>query len=320
MSNFQLLESFDDEEANKKEHSSYKMSKLIQTDLNDVIMGFMLSDSDIEAIRRVMESNALDPLHKIDLDMPMDRIELDCLNYGVNIEHDFNKAKLLEELSRDRINYEIFSNIPNLLRISNPTLSNKVKCIFLPSVYKIFVSDELGTISIRSVLNYIKSKVGLVQHRLTLGLFDLDNSGYLTLVDLEQYILSQIPVMFQFQTFNPAFFGFYIENALAKFFFLLDEKKSGKISIQDLIGSDAFKEFNEMRQVDEENVNNWFSPKLSMKIRGIFVSLDADRDKFLSTEEFSGLFEGNLTDFFQIRLFEEYSDALLPGTNTPALV
>lgn len=49
--------------------------------------------------------------------------------------------------------------------------------------------------------------------------------------DLEQYILSQLPVMAQFQGFREAFYPFYVATALARFFFLLDTHRTRMLDL-----------------------------------------------------------------------------------------
>jgi hypothetical protein len=63
---------------------------------------------------------------------------------------------------------------------------------------------------------------------------------------------------------------------------------SGKLSIRALIASDAFREFNEMRQphVDERQLLvNWFSPRAALRVRG--TTLQSQHIKDMSSNQTS---------------------------------
>lgn len=223
----------------------------------DNVLDWMLSDADLEAVKLALDVNATGWIEPVQTNVFSEKLQ------------DPSKNELFADICAERIDYTGFCNVVASIEVDFPSLARKMKRVFLPSVFSTFLVDEFGTISTRAIMQYIKIKVAVVQHRLTLGLFDLDNTGYLSSQDLEQYILSQLPVMAQFANFNPSFYGFYMENALAKIFFILGKKR--RICIRELIRSDVFKEFNEMREAEE--IMNWFSPRVAMRIRGFHIAL-----------------------------------------------
>jgi hypothetical protein len=72
--------------------------------------------------------------------------------------------------------------------------------------------------------------------------------------------------------FKESFYPFYVATALTRFFFVLDAHRKRKLSIRDLISSDPFRQFNEMRQVQVDEkalLSNWFSPRAALRVRGM---------------------------------------------------
>lgn len=278
---------------------------------------WLLNDDELEKVWLAIESQLLA------LPPPP---EFDAAVGGSMSQEELNgsvaAATIAMTAAGERLNYDGFLRIvPRLEQLGGARLAEQARRFFLPSVFARFTQDEHGTVSARALYHYIIRKVGLVQHRLTLSLFDLDNTGYLSPQDLEQYILSQLPVMQQFQGFREAFYPFYVATALARFFFLLDTHRTRKLSIRALIASDAFREFNEMRQAavdDRQLITNWFSPRAALRVRAMFVNLDSDRDQALSRWELLRLSDGNLTPIFVDRLIDEYADTV--SNAGPALV
>jgi hypothetical protein len=247
--------------------SFYNPDSAAVEDSASSVYQWLLNDEELEKVWLAIESQLLTIPPPPEFDAAMSgSMSQEELNGTVTA------ATFAMTAAGERLNFDGFVQIVNrLAQLGGTRLAEQARRFFLPSVFARFTQDEHGTISARALYHYIIRKVGLVQHRLTLSLFDLDNSGYLTPPDLEQYILSQLPVMAQFQDFREAFYPFYVAHALARFFFLLDTKRTRKISIRTLIASDPFREFNEMRQANADErmlITNWFSPRSALKARG----------------------------------------------------
>ena len=116
----------------------------------------------------------------------------------------------------------------------------------------------------------------LLHNRLHLSYYDKDQDGYLTLLDLREYVqevvcsLPQLDNLPGFADFLP----YYTHTAVCKFFFFLDPLHMQKIRIRDLACSLEFAELSELRQAGaEENENaspcyggNWFDPQFAMDL------------------------------------------------------
>lgn len=96
--------------------------------------------------------------------------------------------------------------------------------------------------------------------------------------------------------------------AVRKFFFFLDEKRTGKIMIKDMLTSPILAELYELRQERlnmEDAVQNWFSVHSALRVYEQYLKLDQDHNGMLKKAELARYSPG-LTDIFIDRVFEEY--------------
>ena len=127
-------------------------------------------------------------------------------------------------------------------------------------------------------------------------------------VDLDNYVLEQIPTLPCLQSLEPSFYPFYVCTAVRKFFFFLDPNKKGRIRIKSLITSSMLNEFFDLRSenlTEEEEKLNWFSALSALRIYGNYLSLDVDTNGMLTKSELMRYGSGTLTSVFVDRVFEE---------------
>lgn len=73
-------------------------------------------------------------------------------------------------------------------------------------------------------------------------------NGYLREKDLENYIFDTIPKLAQLKNLQENFTQFYVITAVRKFFFFLDPKRTGRVYIKDLLGSEILTELFQLKQ------------------------------------------------------------------------
>ena len=96
--------------------------------------------------------------------------------------------------------------------------------------------------------------------------------------------------------------------AVRKFFFFLDPKRRGRISIQDVLCSPILQELLDLRRPDlslDDLRTNWFSHESTAQIYDDYLQLDADQNGMLSAEELARYRGGGLTSVFVSRIFQE---------------
>ena len=128
------------------------------------------------------------------------------------------------------------------------------------------------------------------QTRVQLSYYDTFGLGYLREKDVENYIFELIPTLPRLGQLQEDFYPFYVFTAVRKFFFYLDPKKTGRISIRDILQSPILLELFELRTpeqytgMDTQNganatagnadnkvdENNWFSVENGERIYELF--------------------------------------------------
>mmetsp|Transcript_1242 Transcript_1242/g.4393 ORF Transcript_1242/g.4393 Transcript_1242/m.4393 type:complete len:236 (+) Transcript_1242:127-834(+) len=99
---------------------------------------------------------------------------------------------------------------------------------------------------------------------------------------------------------------------MAKLLFFADPKLRRKIRIVELVTSPVFNEFLELRQYDEGDgfdealQNNWFSLQSTSRLHSLFQQLDTCGKGSLSSQQLLAYGQGNYTELFINRVFEEH--------------
>ncbi|OTF80520.1 hypothetical protein BLA29_007442 [Euroglyphus maynei] len=104
-------------------------------------------------------------------------------------------------------------------------------------------------ISILTFFRYVMRKIWLQQARISLAFCDSTGNGYLTELDLENYIRQLIPTLSKLNNMDKSYYPFYICVTARKFFFILDPHKHNRIRIIDVLFSGLLDELLELRNV-----------------------------------------------------------------------
>lgn len=201
----------------------------------------------------------------------------------------------------ERINYESFC----IVRHEMPA---KAARYFAPSVFVRFERDQYDRISTQAFFQFVCGHVTLAQTRVALSLYDVTASGSLREQDLENYIFNLIPDLPPLRTLQENFYPFYVFTAVRKFIFFLDPKRTGRVSIKNLVSSRILSELLELRRqgwVEEENRRNWFSGSNALRVYSQYLELDADHNGMLNRAELARYNMGTLTSAFVDRVFQE---------------
>ena len=200
------------------------------------------------------------------------------------------------------INYKDFLKVAEL---AGP----KCQQYFQPTIFmKLLQNDPYGRISIMNFFNYVMRKVWLHQTRIGLSLYDVTGLGYLRESDLENYILELIPTLPQLDGLEKSFHSFYVCTAVRKFFFFLDPLHTGQIRIQDILACSFLDDLLELRDEElpkDQQQSNWFSALSTLRVYGMYLNLDKDRNGMLSKQELARYGMGTLTPVFIDRVFQE---------------
>ncbi|EFA06388.1 serine/threonine-protein phosphatase 2A regulatory subunit B'' subunit gamma [Tribolium castaneum] len=184
----------------------------------------------------------------------------------------------------------------------------KVKPYFTSVVFaKLQQGDPQGRVSIMSLFNYVMRKVWLQQTRIGLSLYDSTGQGYLTEIDLENYITELLPTLPQLEGLEKSFYSFYVCTAVRKFLFFLDGVRAGRVRILDILACSFLDDLLELRDEElskEVQEQNWFSAPSTLRIYGHYLNLDRDHNGMLNKSELAGYGSGTLTQPFLDRVFQ----------------
>eukprot|EP00252_Welwitschia_mirabilis_P017164 TRINITY_DN38080_c0_g1_i1.p1 TRINITY_DN38080_c0_g1~~TRINITY_DN38080_c0_g1_i1.p1 ORF type:complete len:482 (+),score=110.92 TRINITY_DN38080_c0_g1_i1:173-1618(+) len=208
-----------------------------------------------------------------------------------------------------KMNYEEFCRM-SALCVDN--IGQKCKRFFCPSNFMKFEKDECGRIAILPFYLYVMRTVSLTQARIDMSELDDDGDGFLLPHEMESYIRGLIPNLAQLRRMNEEFLPMYCHIAAHKFFFFCDPYKRGKLCIKRILLSNCLAELMELHPDNEDEVaeieqgENWFSVTTAQRVCDMFVALDKDSNETLSKQELREYADGNLTDIFIERVFDEH--------------
>ncbi|KAH9506121.1 Serine/threonine-protein phosphatase 2A regulatory subunit B'' subunit gamma [Dermatophagoides farinae] len=191
-----------------------------------------------------------------------------------------------------------------------------------------------GKISILTFFRYVMRKIWLQQARVSLSFWDSSANGYLTRLDLENYIRQLIPTLTKLNNMDKSYYPFYICVATRKFFFILDPHKHNRIRIIDVLFSGLLDDLLELRnngdgydhndsnnhqphhhqQQQQQTTNtgnrnqsiidnfNWFSAANTIRLYNMYIDLDDDHNGMISKLELRKF--GNFNELFVEQLFD----------------
>ncbi|KAL3287791.1 hypothetical protein HHI36_002254 [Cryptolaemus montrouzieri] len=197
-----------------------------------------------------------------------------------------------------------YSDLKKVASIASP----KVQQYFTPVVFaKLQQGDPQGRVFTMSLFNYVMRKVWLEQTRIGLSLYDTGGQGFLTELDLENYITELLPTIPLLEGLEISFHNFYVCTAVQKFLFFLDTLRAGRVKILDILACSFLDDLLELRDetLSKELLEqNWFSVSSAMRIYGHYLNLDRDHNGMLSKLELANYGSGTLTQPFLDRVFQ----------------
>lgn len=249
--------------------------------------------SDNEPLRKHLREESASHLLKRRSQQLLDNNELKELYVLLDQNQSFPEEQLLT--------YADFKRIASLA-------NSKVQHYFTSSVFaKLQQGDSQGRIFTMSLFNYVMRKVWLEQTRIGLCLFDSSGQGFLTEMDLENYITNLLPTVPQLEGLESSFHSFYVCTAVKKFLFFLDSVGSGRVRILDILSCSFLDDLLELRDENlskESLEQNWFSASSALRIYGHYLNLDRNHNGMLSKSELASYGSGTLTQPFLDRVFQ----------------
>mmetsp|Transcript_7778 Transcript_7778/g.15185 ORF Transcript_7778/g.15185 Transcript_7778/m.15185 type:complete len:456 (-) Transcript_7778:150-1517(-) len=203
-----------------------------------------------------------------------------------------------------RVNYDHFSMVlARCKEIYGPLVKNYFKA----SSFLRFNRDSNGCISANQFLTYLNHRCSVLSMRIELGLFDTNNTGFLSANQLEDFIAAQIPSLTALEEMPASFIPHYKRIAMRKLLFF--HGHNGMVKIKDLEGSFVLQELLDLKYLspyDDNLVSNWFSLQSTQRLYNTFLTYDDDRNGLLSRTEFGGVGNYTMSQFLIQRVFEEH--------------
>ncbi|KAI8925809.1 hypothetical protein BC831DRAFT_400764 [Entophlyctis helioformis] len=187
-------------------------------------------------------------------------------------------------------------------------LPDKFAQYFKSSLFLHFARDDLGRIDALQFFNFVLRKVSLMQARVDLGAYDGDFDGCLTEPELQAYVHDLMPTL-NLRNISASFEKFYLCTCVRKFLFFLDPLRRGKVPIDSILLSPILTELFELRDPDlprDFEQSNWFSSYSALRVYGMFLNLDTDRNGMISRSELKRYRAESITAPFLDRVFQEY--------------
>jgi len=154
----------------------------------------------------------------------------------------------------ERINYDDFCQVAE--RMSARVAGS----FFCASHFLRLPLDRWGRISVLHFFQWLRCKNAILRTRVELSVYDTSADGTLGERELEQWVSELIPQLPALRELREEFFPFYKVTAVRKFFFFLDPRRRGRVSMQKMLASPILHELLELRRSDispEELRQNW---------------------------------------------------------------
>ena len=126
------------------------------------------------------------------------------------------------------------------------------KHYFSADTFKKFRRDQFGRIDSHLFFQYVCRHIALCQTWVQLATYDSIGEGYLLEQDIECYIKDLIPTLPLLSGMHADFQPYYVITAVRKFFFVLDPRRTGKLSIKELITSSVLSELMKLWAITQQ--------------------------------------------------------------------
>eukprot|EP00494_Astrolonche_serrata_P027802 UN28066 len=168
-------------------------------------------------------------------------------------------------------------------------------------------ASSRGHVSLAGLSDVYNQFLNLMHVKCMCSRYDTQGKNYLSENSVENFIYEQFDQIpdnaFRSIMKDERFHKYYVFHAVRKFMFFLDEKKRGRIPIDQLIASDIMNEFNLFRE-QLSNEYNWFRPETAQNIYSRFAALDRDSKGLLTKDELLGFDDSRLSNLCIERIFE----------------
>lgn len=151
-------------------------------------------------------------------------------------------------------------------------------------------------------------QVAIHEAMLDLYIYDQDKDGFLTLQELESYIIDHVASLPKL-AITPIFLPFYARSCVKKLQFFHDPQKRGLVSIAHILRSPSMSDLFELRGSDtshDHGTLNWFTFESTNRIYNDFVSIDKDDKGFININDALSWGNWSLTDLVTRMVFREY--------------
>lgn len=170
---------------------------------------------------------------------------------------------------------------------------------FTPTTFLQSSRNEHGEVNFNDILNLIQRSIDIERISIVL-LKQLDPRRNwldckMTEKDVAMFIHSMISSIKSCRDIQDEFIPYYMITCARKFFFFLDSRRRGSVSVRNIANSHVMEELLYLRRLDryehdldpkiyqEQLESNWFYHRNSFSLYSIFTSLDKDQNGTIST-------------------------------------
>lgn len=144
--------------------------------------------------------------------------------------------------------------------------------------------DAQGSVLASTFIRFVTTKVEYERSLASLKRYDLENRGFLLETELQAFVTDTVPSLQFLGTIDEDFVPFYAFGATKKIMFHLDPRRSGKVSIVDLVVSAYMRDFLSLAQTPLP-ASNWFSAESALTVYSEYLEMDEDNDGMLSLSD-----------------------------------
>lgn len=173
-----------------------------------------------------------------------------------------------------------------------------------PAVFMRVTGGLHPTVGLQPFLRFCNSKVQMERLHLHLQEYDVEGLGYLRETDIENLVADMVPTFPGLRELQHDFVTFYVYTAVRKFMFFLPCKKTGRVGIKDILGSEILSEFLALRDAPQPE-SNWFGIESSTNAYSKYIDMDTEGDGLLSPAELLKYPSGFITPYAAERIFQE---------------
>ena len=253
------------------------------------------ADSLLSLVKRHARSRKEQLKQEISDDQPLRQIGYLVEEYGIFAADSEDEIKL---------NYDAFTQVASRCReIFGPSLG----CLFKASVFQMFAKDDDGCISAHHFLVYLSLRSAMIHMRVHLSVFDPDNSGFLSVTQLEDFLAHYAKTVPSLEEMPDSFMPLYKKIAARKL--MLFHGHNNTVRIRELLSSQMLGELSDLKipgQTEEQLLGSWFSLQSTQRVHNTFLRLDEFYHGSLSISEFSQISGSTMSTLFLRRIFEEH--------------